>query len=224
MYDLEVALPHIIKKNIQFRHEGKEQLSEIDLRISSFLKTREEYEESKQRLSTQIHSEFRIIEGVLQKRKEELLNELEFFFRPKVEEIDSIIADMTELRNKLKLVSRTVPETADREVYIYRGFETIKGCLLKLEEEINSLSKLSVSLEKGGSVEGIRTELRNFLCLNLWTKKNAGKLLTPSEYFSQLKEMTKHRLSHSSSNFSELDNERKMGSGSKPPKLREYGI
>jgi len=171
------------------------------MRVNSFLKTREEYEEARLRLASQINSQFRIIEGVLHKRKEELLNELEFFFRPKVQEIDSIIADMTELRNKLKLVSRTIPETADREVYIYRGFETIKQCLHKLEEEISSLSKHSVSLEKGGSVESIRNEIRNFLCLNLWTKKNAGKLLTPSEYFSQLKELRKHRLSHSSSNF-----------------------
>lgn len=133
MHELEAALPHIIKKNIQYRQEGKEQLAEIDMRISSFLKTREEYEDSRQKLSAQISNEFRIVESVLQKRKEELLNELDFFFRPKMEEVDSIVADMTELRNKLKLVSRSVPETADREVHIYRGFETIKECLRKLE-------------------------------------------------------------------------------------------
>jgi hypothetical protein len=32
-------------------------------------------------------------------------------------------------------------------------------------------------------------------------KKSAGKLITPSEYFSQLKTLNKHKLTHSSSNF-----------------------
>lgn len=109
IYELEVALPHIIKKNVQFRTEGKEQLVEIEAKISTFLKSREDYEDLCKRLSSQIMNEFRIIETLLFKRREELRQELECFIRTKVEEIDSVVADLSELRNKLKLCNKAVP-------------------------------------------------------------------------------------------------------------------
>lgn len=67
-----MALPHIIKKNVQFRTEGKDQLAEIEARISTFLKNREEYQELRKRLDGQIMGEFRAIEALIFKRKEEL--------------------------------------------------------------------------------------------------------------------------------------------------------
>jgi hypothetical protein len=54
VYELEAALPLIIKKNVQFRGESKDQLAEIEARISTFLKNREEYEDLCKRLDGQI--------------------------------------------------------------------------------------------------------------------------------------------------------------------------
>lgn len=57
-----------------------------------------------------------------------------------------MVADLSELRNKLKLCNRAVPETPDKEVYIMKSFETIKELLDKIDEDAAYIGKHSVTI------------------------------------------------------------------------------